>query len=62
MRLKTHREDVKDLRLMQDAHVQAIAERYRRLIFAYEELEQYRTDHGMTVRTDREKRVLKDSK
>ena len=57
MRLKKHREDVKDLRLMQDAHVQAIAERYRNLYLLAEEADSlfYR---GFP--TDRMKRVLKD--
>jgi nicotinate-nucleotide pyrophosphorylase len=37
MKLKKHRSDVKDLRLMQDNHVQAIAARYQRLVKAFEQ-------------------------
>lgn len=37
MRLKNHREDIKDLKLMQSAHVQDIARRYLRLIQMAEE-------------------------
>ena len=41
MKLKQHRDDVRYLNLMQDNYVQAIAERYRRLIMAVE--------YGLTI-------------
>ncbi len=57
MRLKQHREDVADLRLMADAHVQDIAARYLHLIRMAE------ANWNMTDSyfTEKEKRVLKDA-
>jgi hypothetical protein len=65
MKLRKHREDVKDLRLQGDAHVQEIAKRYQHLYLAVE--------YGLTInKFTREeidkfagknlKRVLKDAK
>lgn len=60
MRLKCHRQDVKDLRLMQDAHVQDIARRYQRLIvLAEEHFQSCWTEYD--EKWPQEKRVLKDS-
>jgi hypothetical protein len=60
MKLKRHREDVRDLKLMQDNYVQEIARRYQRLIYLAE-------CHFHSCWTDademwpQEKRVLKDA-
>ena len=61
MKLKVHRNDVKDLRLQADAHVQAIAGRYQRLILA---MEAYFTDVNLMTleRGNRRKRVMEDAK
>jgi hypothetical protein len=37
MKLKRHREDVKDLKLQTSAYMHDIAERYRRLILCFEQ-------------------------
>jgi hypothetical protein len=58
MKLRRHRTDVKDLKLMQDNYVQEIAGRYQRLILMAEETFHYR---GSALPTDKEKRVLKDA-
>lgn len=62
MKLTNHRRDVAFLKKLGENRLslKPIAERYQRLYLAYEELEQYRIDHGMTFRTVREQRVLKD--
>ena len=61
MKLNRHREDVRDLKLMDDNHVQAIAKRYQRLILMAEE--------GLNIlgpitkcRSKAEQRVLEDAK
>lgn len=64
MRLKTHREDVKDLRLMADAHVQDIAKRYMNLIRYCESDLTFFLDYQKRTRLDAPieiKRVLKDA-
>jgi hypothetical protein len=58
MRLKKHREDVKDLKLMQSAHVQDIAKRYQRLIRM---AEIYLGAFDKAELWPHEKRVLKDA-
>jgi nicotinate-nucleotide pyrophosphorylase len=46
MKLKKHREDVRDLKLMQDNHVQAIAKRYQRLVKAFEQAIKYELQYS----------------
>ena len=58
MRLKQQREDIKDLRLMADAHVQDIAKRYLNLIRM---AEIYLGAFDKAELWPHEKRVLKDS-
>jgi hypothetical protein len=59
MRLKKHREDVADLRLMGDNYVQEIARRYLNLIRMAESSLPYFQSIGLLIKEDR--RVLKDS-
>ena len=64
MKLRKHREDVADLKLMQDAHVQEIAKRYLNLIRMAEEIFNWHNpddEDDFWDRTKRENRVLKDS-
>lgn len=56
MKLKRHREDVKDLKLMQDNYIQAIAKRYQNIILVTEE-----TLDDWYVLTRARQRVLKDA-
>jgi hypothetical protein len=62
MRLRRHRTDVKDLKLMQANYVQEIARRYQRLILMAENqfnfLEEFNNGEAMW---SHEKRVLKDA-
>ncbi len=65
MRLKKHRQDVRDLQLIRDdLHIQAIARRYLNLIRLAEEWEGWLLNHGDLVNYDTRtrKRVLKDTK
>lgn len=61
MKLRKHREDVKDLKLMADAHVQDIAKRYLNLIRMAEDT--YFSGKPEENNWDRRsiKRVLKDA-
>jgi hypothetical protein len=61
MLLRKHRDDVKDLRLQGDNHIQAIAARYQRLVVAYEAYLEYITALYGPTYSVKEKRVLKDA-
>lgn len=66
MRLKAHREDVKNLRKQADAYIWEVADRYQRLIrMAEESLEWLKWKQGkddpLYQFTPREKRVLRDA-
>jgi hypothetical protein len=65
MKLTRQRQDVRDLRLQGDAHVQDIARRYQRLILMAEKQFEYLKEFnqfplGETL-WSQEKRVLKDA-